>query len=122
MSDSEHLDKKVLDSIRSLMPARFDGLIKRYLESTSVYIDMAIQSAAARNAHDVTSAMHAIKSSSASLGLIRIAQAAKDIEAAADAIANGEEKDWVPVAGNLEVLGELLQAAETVLAQELNRS
>lgn len=110
-----HIDRKILNGIRDMMPAKFPELVEKYLKSATGYIGGAAEAAAGRDAVGVVDSVHPLKSSSASLGLSRLAQLAQDVETIALSMKKASDEDWVAVTGGLEAIEEAFNIAETAL-------
>ena len=122
MSDEiVHIDRRVFSSIRELLIARFSDFIHEFLDSVASNFESAKSAASEHNAHAVANAVHSLKSSSASVGFMRMSQIAKTIEAAADSMDNGGADEWASVTANLAALEEELQVVRRILDQEAGK-
>jgi len=79
------LDRKALDGLRAINPARqrliLDRLIASYLEAAPRQVAALVRAAAAGDAPGLRHAAHDLKSSSANLGALRLAELARELEA-----------------------------------------
>lgn len=105
------IDIETLNGIRQMMGARFPELIEKYLKNTQVYIAQAREAAKMRNGKGVADAVHPMKSSSASLGLAKMASLAQNIEG----MAEDENPDWVAVSGGVDAIGEAFRSTADTL-------
>lgn len=113
-----HIDLKIMQSVRDLMPDKFPRLVDQYIRTTTESLARAEQATAAREARAVAEIMHALKSSSASLGLMLVAQLAKDLEAVTDKMEDDGVGDWPAIAGFLEAVRESFVTASMCLRRE----
>lgn len=105
------IDLETLNGIRRIMASRFSDLIDKYLKSTHEYIEEAKKAAASRDANGIVEAVHPLKSSSASLGLVKMAALARNTET----MAKDENPDWAAIAAGIEALGEAFLPVPDIL-------
>ncbi len=114
-----HIDLKIMQSVRDLMPDKFSRLVDQYIRTTNEGLIRAEIATVARRAQEIAEIMHTLKSSSASLGLMLVAQLAKDLEAVTDRMEDGDIGDWPAIAGFLEAVRESFVTASMCLRREL---
>jgi HPt (histidine-containing phosphotransfer) domain-containing protein len=114
-----HIDLKIMQGVRDLMPGKFNALVDQYISTTTKALARAEKATADRQAREVAEIMHALKSSSASLGLMLVAQLAKDLETVTDAMEDDGIGDWPAIAGFLEAVRESFITASDCLRREL---
>lgn len=78
--DNSPIDRGVLDELRELLGDDLDQLIRVYLDTTPPLIERLENATAARNFDALRDIAHSLKSSSANLGAMTLANAAGRIE------------------------------------------
>ncbi len=114
-----HIDLKIMQGVRDMMPDKFPKLVDQYIRTTAEDLARAERATAARQAREVAEIMHSLKSSSASLGLMLVAQLAKDLETVTDAMRYDDIGDWPAIAGFLEAVQESFATASTCLRRQM---
>lgn len=113
-ASGDGMDWDAFERLRGVMEGRFPVVIEKYIEGNAVYMEAARKALAAGDAAALAESVHPLKSSSASLGCMAVAELAKDIEYAARDIA----KTGGSVAGlsaDIDKLGQLCAAATGIL-------
>ncbi len=116
--ESNGIDQEILEQMKGLMGDKFGTMIEKYLEKSAKYIAQAEEALANGNAKLLADLTHPLKSSSASLGIIKVSELAASLEHEADAInSNGK--------GDLSALSTMLEELCTSFAdsaKELKRA
>jgi HPt (histidine-containing phosphotransfer) domain-containing protein len=74
------LEMEVVEELRSIMGAEYQGLVKLFLEDAPVHIERLRVAAAASDVPAMVAPAHTLKSSSANLGALALSIVAKRIE------------------------------------------
>lgn len=82
--DIDLIDTDILGEIKNLMNTKFDDMIEKYIKNGTSYIIRAKDALAVNNTKALSDSVHPLKSSSASLGLMRVSALAAEIERLAD--------------------------------------
>jgi HPt (histidine-containing phosphotransfer) domain-containing protein len=110
------LDRKALDAIRAINPARQQLIVERlvatWLEGAPAQLAAVAQAVAAEDARALREAAHALKSSSANLGAVGVAELGRELEACGRA---GSTRGADALLARLEV--EVARAADALEAE-----
>lgn len=78
------LDEETLSEMENLMGDRFASMIEKFLVNSQAYVDRAQAGFQERDSKKLADSVHPLKSSSASLGIMRLSHLAAQIEKLAD--------------------------------------
>ena len=110
MNDNILIDMNTIDELRDMMGDEFIGeLVETYCEETPQLLEQLRQALQAEDAVTFRRAAHSIKSSSASLGVMGLADLARDLEAL------GKEEQIAGSEPALERLESLYQQVQLAL-------
>ncbi len=85
-AQNNDIDFDTLEQMKDLMGDKFGSMIEKYLSSSAKYIKQAEEALTNNNAKLLADCAHPLKSSSASLGAMRVSELAADLEHRADEI------------------------------------
>lgn len=74
------LDESALDTLRDIMAEEFPALVRAYLDEASRLIESMALAAAGRDADRMRRAAHSLKSASANIGALGLAEVARQLE------------------------------------------
>lgn len=74
------LDESALDTLRDIMAEEFPALVRAYLDEASRLIESMALAAACRDADRMRRAAHSLKSASANIGALGLAEVARQLE------------------------------------------
>jgi HPt (histidine-containing phosphotransfer) domain-containing protein len=80
MNDDRVIDEALLDGIRDIMDDAFPELIESFVEETSALFQEILQAAEVADHDRVSRLAHSIKSSSATIGALRLSKSARSLE------------------------------------------
>lgn len=118
-SQNNSINQEILAQMKNLMGKKFGLMIENYLEDSAQYIAQAAKALANGNAQLLADLTHPLKSSSASLGIMRVSELAANLEHKADAISMAGEGDLSDLSPMLEELRSSFVEAEGFLKKEL---
>jgi HPt (histidine-containing phosphotransfer) domain-containing protein len=98
------IDEKALDEIRKLQrsgaPDLLEKIVERYLKDASRLVQSMREAAATANGDALRRAAHTLKSTSATLGVIRLAQHCREIENRARSGRVADAGQWLNLVEN----------------------
>ncbi len=86
VSESDFVDLAVLNDAKELMEDQFSSMIEKYLSSSFELVEKAEHALANGNAKTLADTTHALKSSSAAVGVVKVVALAADLEEKAESI------------------------------------
>lgn len=111
--------QETLAQIKNLMGDKFTALIESYLEDSARYLAQAEEALAEGNAQLLANAVHPLKSSSATLGVMTVSKLASGLEHKADALHQQKEGDLSALLPLLEDLRRSFVESERILKKEM---
>ena len=88
-NQSTVLDEAVISEVKDMMKDKFPTMLSYFIEDSEMYVKQTEEGFAANSAEEIVSPAHTLKSSSKQMGAMLLSDIAKDIEANAREIVNG---------------------------------
>lgn len=96
--DWHQFDQEMFDQAAEVMEDSLGLMIEAYQEDSATYFETILKAVTAQDADSLAKSAHPLKSSSASLGLVTVGDAARDLEKAAIIMRDHEQGSWEDIA------------------------
>ncbi len=116
----DEIDQDALENMKDLMEDKFGACVQKFLDSSAKHIATAEEAIANNNAKLLADSAHPLRSSSATLGLLRVAELAADIESKADQIHATGENNLSTLSALLEDLKKSFETHQAELRKQIS--
>ena len=121
MPQDSGIDKKILEDVKNLMGDKFGTMVEKFIENSTHHIAQAEEAIGNNDAKLLADSTHALKSSSASIGMVNVASLAKEIEAEADHIHETGEGELSNLSQTVQELRQAFEGGKGVIIQEASQ-
>ncbi|MCB9983241.1 MAG: Hpt domain-containing protein [Rhodospirillales bacterium] len=108
---SDLIDVAVVEQLKGFIQDKFAGVVEVFINNSDKYIEAIQRGVKAGDAQTVADAAHPLKSSSANLGLVKLSEICRALEAGANDVLAGTE--------TLEVLAVKQEGIDAVYADSI---